>query len=172
MLDALMELFKTERISARRLALEDAEAMQAIYGDVDAMRFVGDGRPLTVEICRHWIEVTDGNFERRGYGMIALVERLTDELIGCIGVVHPDQQEDPEVKYAFRGDKWGQGFATEAVKGIVSYAKFELGKNWLTATVDPDHSASQSVLRKAGFRHTKDRKNEDGSVTQVWEINL
>ena len=104
--------------------------------------------------------------------MVGLVELATGEMVGCIGVVHPGQQEEPEVKYAFRRDKWGIGLATESVRGIVGFARGALGKTWLMATVHPDHVNSQNVLRKSGFHHARDRANDDGSVTQVWEIDL
>ena len=39
-----MYLFQTERLAARRLVKDDAEAMQVIYGDLEGMRYVGDGR--------------------------------------------------------------------------------------------------------------------------------
>lgn len=165
-------IFGTERLIARRLVMEDAEAMQAIYGDPEAMTYVGDAQPLTIDNCRYWVDVTDRNFEMRGYGMIALVERETGDLIACAGVVHPNQQEEPEVKYAIRRDKWGLGFATEIVSALVDHAHAVLGKNHLSATVNPGHVRSQSVLRKTGFHHAEDRKNEDSTVTEVWRIDL
>lgn len=162
-------LFETPRLIVRRLVNADAEAMCAIYGDEESMRFVGDARPLPVDICLHWIDVTDGNFERRGYGMMAACEKESGELVACVGVVHPNQQEEPEIKYAIRRDRWGRGLATELVAGIVEYARTELGKSRLIATVHPDHVKSQRVLQKVGFERGEDRINEDGSITQVWE---
>ena len=162
-------LFQTPRLLVRRLVKSDAEAMSAIYGDIETMKYVGDSRPLPVDICLHWIEVTDGNFERRGYGMMAACEKTTGDLVACVGIVHPDQQQQPEVKYAVRRDKWGQGLATELVMAIIEYAKAELGKDVLIATVHPDHLKSQRVLTKAGFKHETDRINDDASTTQVWK---
>ncbi|MDR3689694.1 MAG: GNAT family N-acetyltransferase [Fimbriimonas sp.] len=164
-----MSLFETERLVARRLVAEDAAAMAAIYGDSEAMKYVGDSRPLTPEICAHWVDVTNRNFERRGYGMIALIRKTDGAMVACAGIVHPDQQEEPEVKYALRRDAWGAGYATEAVCGLVRYAEEHLALRWMQSTVHPDHAASQRVLSKASFHHTRDRENEDGSFTQIWE---
>jgi len=167
-----MYLFETERLHVRRLEMGDAEGMHSIYGDALSMEFVGDGLPLPIEACRHWVEVTDRNFKRRGYGMVGAIEKSTGELIACAGIVHPSQQEEPEIKYAIRRDKWGLGFATELVTALVSFAQSSLAKTWLMATVNPAHIRSQSVLTKAGFRRGADRVNEDGSLTQVWTIQL
>lgn len=164
-----MTLFATQRLLARRLLAADAEAMFTIYGDPETVRFVGDAQPLTLDACRHWIDVTDANFKRRGYGMVALVERASDEIIGCAGVVHPGQQAEPELKYAFRRDRWGKGYATEAVTALLWFARAHWGVGRIVATVDPNNLSSQHVLAKAGFGHATDRTNEDATITQVWQ---
>jgi len=106
---------------ARRLVPSDAAAMTTIYGDRETVRYVGDGEPLDEETCQHWIEVTDRNFDIRGYGMVALESKSTGELIGCIGIVHPDQQELPELKYSFRQDQWGGGIGQRGGGGDPSF---------------------------------------------------
>jgi RimJ/RimL family protein N-acetyltransferase len=164
-----MVFFETERLVVRRLVAEDAEAMGAIYGDVEAMRYVGDGEPLSADGCRHWIEVTDRNFVHRGYGMVSFVERETGEIVGCGGIVHPDQQPEAEVKYAFRRDRWGQGFATEAVGALLRYAFRHWGVDRVIATTHPENGPSHHVLTKLGFSRLADRVNEDDSTTAVWE---
>ncbi|HTQ08601.1 MAG TPA: GNAT family N-acetyltransferase [Fimbriimonadaceae bacterium] len=166
----ITELFSTTRLSVRRLVETDAEAMLAIYGDAEAMRFVGDGRPLDLAACRYWIEVTDRNIERRGYGMLAAVDRANGELIGCVGIVHPGQQDEPELKYALRRDHWSRGLATELAAGAVAFAQDKLGLRRLIATVYAEHTKSQAVLQKTGFRLERTIVNEDGSHTQVWVL--
>ena len=162
-------LFETDRLVIRRLLPDDAAAMLAIYGDKQTVRYVGDSEPLTLESCLYWVEVTDRNFERRGYGMVAFVDRQTDEIIGCGGIVHPDQQEEPEVKYAFRRDQWGKGYATEAVVGLVRFGRENWGIGRIVSTVYPENLPSQQVLAKAGFSHLRDEVNDDATITQVWE---
>lgn len=164
-----MNLFETPRLVARRITLEDVPAMLAVYGDREAMRYVGDGEPLDEAGCRGWVEVTDRNFERRGYGMVAFVERATGQAVGFGGVVHPGDQPEVEVKYAFRRDRWGEGFATEAVVELMRHAERVWDVRRVIATVDPANRASQGVLAKVGFVHAEDRRNEDGTVTGVWE---
>ena len=164
-------LFETERLFARRLTAADAPQMLAIFGDAETMRYVGDGEILTEENCVYWVDdVTDKNFELRGYGLIGMFEKATSELVGCSGVFHPDRQPEPEVMYYLRRDRWRMGFATEIVHGLVAHARSHWGIGWIMATVHPDNLPSQRVLVKAGFKRTKDRMNEDGSITQVWEL--
>jgi RimJ/RimL family protein N-acetyltransferase len=165
-----MRLFETVRLFARNLDLGDVQSMFAIYGDVETVRFVGDSSPITIDGCKKWIEVTDKNFDLRGYGMIAFCSQETNEVIGFGGIVHPDQQDQPEVKYAFHRDFWGKGFATEAIGALIQYARSNWNVGKVIATVAPGNHASQHVLSKLGFGHVEDQTNEDASITQVWAI--
>lgn len=142
--------------------------MHAVYGDAQAMRWVGDGKPLDLAQCRHWIEVTLRNYATRGYGMFALASRDTGAVIGFCGLVHPGGQADAELKYALSRACWGKGLATEAAAAMLSFAASAKGIERVIATVDPDNIASQRVLLKAGMRLSADRQEEDGSATRVF----
>ena len=164
-------LFETPRLIGRQLAAMDTDALLQVYGDKDAMRWVGDGEPLPREDCVRWVEVTENNYARRGYGMSALVLRESGAVIGFCGLVHPGGQDEAEIKYALVRDHWGHGLATEAVGAMLAYGvqAFELSR--VIATIYPENRASQRVLEKVGMRVSEDRSNDDGSVTRVlvWE---
>ena len=161
-------VFVTDRLLARRLGAEDVEALFAVYSDAEAMRWVGDGQPITRPECEQWVTVTLANYEKRGYGMFALEERASGNIIGFCGIVHPGGQIEPEIKYAFLRSHWGRGLATEAVIGLLRYGSEVHSLTYLIATVAPDNSASQRVLLKAGMIRGELRTNEDGSQTQLF----
>jgi ribosomal-protein-alanine N-acetyltransferase len=164
-------LFETPRLRVRRLGPADADAMHAVYGDAEAMRWVGDGEPLDRAGCNEWVEVTLRNYERRGYGMFAIVDRYSEDVIGFCGLVHPGGQAEAEIKYALRRDAWGRGIATEAVEALLQHGARTHGLRRVIATVAPDNAASQRVLLKAGMAKGALRRNDDGSFTQLfsWE---
>lgn len=162
-------IFETQRLRCRRLTPEDLGALVEVYGDAEAMRWVGDGSPLTEAEGREWLRVTENNYRKRGYGMFALEERATHKVIGFCGLVHPGGQQEPEVKYAFLRTHWGQGLATEAVAALLEYGKRRHGLTHIIATAAPEHLASQRVLTKAGMSRAEPRYNADGSQTLVFE---
>lgn len=161
-------LFETPRLRIRRIQTGDAEAMFAVYGDADAMRWVGDGRPLNRDQCDEWVGVTLRNYATRGYGMVAIVERESGEVIGFCGLVHPGGQPQAEIKYALRRDRWHQGLATEAARALLAWGAATWGLLEVIATAAPDNTASHSVLLKAGLKRGELRQNPDGSHTQVF----
>jgi [ribosomal protein S5]-alanine N-acetyltransferase len=161
-------LFETERLRVRQMGTDDVDALHAVYGDADAMHWVGDGQPLPRESCEKWIGVTHSNYAKHGYGMSALVLKLTGQVVGFCGVVHPGNQIEPEIKYAFLRAYWGQGLATETVRGMIGYASRAFGLTRIIATTAPENAASHRVLMKAGMRPDDDRHDDDGSVDKVF----
>lgn len=164
-------LFQTPRLFARRIEPADAAAMHVVYGDAEAMRWVGDGKPLDLLQCEQWIEVTRRNYATRGYGMFALADRASGSVAGFCGLVHPGGQVEAELKYALRRACWGQGIATEAATAMLAAAASCFGLARVIATAAPENIASHRVLLKAGMQRGALRREEDGSNTQlfVWQ---
>ena len=162
-------LFTTPRLVARQWRDSDHAPLLAVNGDEDAMRWVGDGSPLTPEEATRWLEVTRANYATRGYGMFALESVSTREVIGFIGIVHPGGQPEAEVKYAFAREHWGKGLATEALRATVEHGAVTHGLTRMIATTAPENVASHRVLLKSGFVRGELRDAGDGSFTQVFE---
>lgn len=160
--------FTTERLRVRRWLDTDLDALLAVYGDADAMRWVGEGRAITREECVRWLEVTRSNYDKRGYGMFAIELSAQPGVIGFCGIVHPGGQIEPEVKYAFLRSCWGRGFATEALSGLIAYAHRSHGLAFLIATAAPANLASHKVLLKSAMQKAELRANADGTQTQLF----
>ena len=161
-------VFTTPRLAVRRWRHSDLDAIFAVYGDADAMRWVGDGHVITLPECERWLEVTLANYRKYGYGMFALESLADAVVIGFAGIVHPGGQPEPEIKYALRRSHWGKGFATEAVEGLVAYGAGRHALARIIATTAPENAASHQVLLKAGFMRGELRDNDDGSQTRVF----
>ena len=166
--------FETERLLVRRWRDSDLPALLAVYGDAEAMRWVGEGRAITREECVQWLAVTRSNYDKRGYGMFAIEERSSPGAVGFCGIVHPGGQPEPEVKYALHRSRWGRGLATEAVTGLVAYAASTHKLAFIIATASSQNTASHRVLLKAGMQRGDLRANDDGTHTQLfyWRAGL
>lgn len=164
-------VFQSRRLLCRRWVPHDFESLLAVYSDPQAMRWVGDGQPISRGECEEWFKVTESNYAKRGYGMFALVERDSGTVVGFAGLVHPGGQSEPEIKYAFLRTHWGIGLATEAVGELLAYGAAAHGLRRIIATVAPENLASQRVLTKCGMALARHRTNDDGSTTLVFEWN-
>jgi len=81
------------------------------------------------------------------------IQRAADNvLLGGAGL-HWEEQ-GWEFGYWLGRPFWGRGYATEALKGALKWAKYEWGKKVVWAGHFSDNKASGQVLVKAGFLYT------------------
>ena len=76
-------------------------------------------------------------------------------VIGMLGF-HPRPDGKAEVGYWLGRPFWGRGYATEALKAALGWAKGDWGKSALWAGHFVGNAASAGVLIKAGFLYTGD----------------
>tara|TARA_R110002073_G_scaffold118918_3_gene258968 strand:+ start:65675 stop:66154 length:480 start_codon:yes stop_codon:yes gene_type:complete len=155
----------------RRVGSDDLEAFYKVYSDQDAMRWVGDGQPIRHDQCVVWIAVTQQNYQKRGYGMFAVELKSTGDVIGFCGLVHPDDQEEAEIKYALHRSQWGNGYASEMAGAVLRFGFDMLGLESVIATIAPKNSASIRIVEKLGMSRIEDRQEDDGEVTLVYSTN-
>ncbi|MFK0233955.1 GNAT family N-acetyltransferase [Streptomyces vinaceus] len=104
----------------------------------------------------------EGTF-RPGWGAYAIVRTKDRRAIGGIGFHGaPDAEGNAEVGYDLVPSARGNGYATEALKGLVSWAFAQPGVSALHARVDADNAPSHAVLLRAGFERTG--PTEDGGA--------
>jgi RimJ/RimL family protein N-acetyltransferase len=155
-------VFKTERLACRRWLPSDIDTIFRVYSDPDGCRWVGDGTPITYSQCKRWLQVTANNYALRGYGMFALDDLRSDETLGFCGLVHPSDQADVEIKYAFLRSHWGRGYASEVVPHLLAHGVRSHRLEKIIATVDPENIVSQRILLKSGFAFEKAMHDEIG----------
>lgn len=162
-------LFRTNRLGCRRWVRDDLAEVYAVYSDKEGARWVGDGLPITYEECERWMETTLENYTRRGYGMFTILELPGRKIVGFGGLVHPGGQPEVEIKYAFHRSCWGQGFASEFVPALLSYAATEFKIVKVIATVAGENMASRRVLEKSSMSYVRTLREEGGSDTRFYE---
>ncbi|GAA1969482.1 GNAT family N-acetyltransferase [Amycolatopsis minnesotensis] len=97
---------------------------------------------------------------RTEYGQRQLVERVSGEVVGSIGLFWPPSGGALEVGYGVVESRRGLGYATEAVTAIVAFALTAPGVDRVCADVEIANPASGRVLEKAGLP----RRRVDGAT--------
>lgn len=148
----------TARLRLRHFRPSDSEALAAVFGDAQVMRY-GDGVQSAAWI-KAWI---NARMERYAAGpspaVYAVTTRLEDRALGYCGLFFfPDVDGRLEIEIGYRLARaaWGQGYATEAARAVRDEAFAALGLRRLIALIDPDHRASIRVAEKIGMHHEKD----------------
>jgi ribosomal-protein-alanine N-acetyltransferase len=144
----------TGRLRIRSLEDDDAERLFAIYGDAETMRYVGRaGRPVVdLEATRRSIEAIRRHARHHGFGLWGVDEREGEPLVGVAGLAFVEGHgPDVEAAYILRRDRWGHGYATEALRAILEIGHEQLGVERIVALAYVENDASRRVMEKAGM---------------------
>lgn len=77
----------------------------------------------------------------------------TPRLVGGVALVPPSGRDEiPELGFWIERSCWGLGFATEAARAVLDFARHALGLREIRATSFASNAASHNVLEKLGFR--------------------
>ncbi len=146
---------ETERLRLRSLEEADVEPLFAIYGDPETMRLVGrTGRPIPdLETARRAVESIRAGEDANGFALWAVDELDGDRLVGVAGLARVEG-EGPEIEaaYILRRDRWGRGYATEALGAVLQIGHAELGLDRIVALAYLENEASRRVMEKCGMR--------------------
>lgn len=147
-LDMILE---TERLSLRKLEQADFPALRAILQDREVM--YAYEHPFSNREVQAWLNRQLSRYERDGFGLWAMVEKATGEVIGQCGLTMQEWLERtvPEIGYLLRRDRWHQGFATEAALACREYAFGPLGLTEVFSIIRDSNFASQRVALRCGM---------------------
>lgn len=141
---------ETERLRLRPLRMSDAGRVARFAGDPGVARMILRAPTPYLECAAEgWIMTLNARAPL-GADFVFAADVEGEGLVGVIGA-HKRGDESFEVGYWFGRPYWGQGYATEALRGFVSAAQ-SLGP--LQAGHFVDNPASGRVLEKGGFAYT------------------
>ncbi|WP_372786128.1 GNAT family N-acetyltransferase [Phenylobacterium sp.] len=148
---SLFPILETERLRLTPLAADDARDIFPLMRDAEVMAFwdmpeSDDPDLIDTIVAAQVEEMGDG---RAIYW--ALRPLADDRFIGTCDLSEIDRRHKrAEVGFLLGRDAWGQGYAQEAVRAVVSYAA-TLGLRRLLARTHLGNSRSDAVLAKLGF---------------------
>ncbi len=147
---------KTARLLLRKPRLADAELIFSRYSsDPEVTKYMGWPRHTSIAQTHAFLAYSDSEWARSPVGPY-LIENLKDgHLLGSTGFAFESPQR-AMTGYVLAKDAWGFGYATEALRAIVSLAQ-TLHIAELFALCHPDHTASYHVLEKCGFVRQPER---------------
>jgi RimJ/RimL family protein N-acetyltransferase len=139
---------RTERLLLRGWRDEDLDALASIYADVEAMRWVGSPEGMDREETWRHMAYLVGHWELRGFGPWAVEEADSGRLVGRVGLLFPEGWPGLEVGWLVARAAWGRGYATEAARASVDWARGEFGAAHLISLIADDNERSARVALK------------------------
>jgi RimJ/RimL family protein N-acetyltransferase len=176
------------RISSERLDLVwmSPPFIEALLGGrrLEAARLVGavlpDGWPDAHDerFLRMRLEQMQRESESRQWLVRAIVLREDGAVVGHAGFHGPPgvnaraKPDALEVGYTIFPPYRDRGYATEAARALIGWARDVQGIRGFFASVDPANEQSLAIVRKLGFVHQGERWDDEDGLELVFELTL
>lgn len=148
-----MTILETERLTLRKLSVDDAPFMLDLLNQPSFIQFIGDRGVRTLDDARDFIAkryITA--YERLGFGIYLTSLKEDQTPIGICGLIKRDGLDDVDIGYAFLPQYWSKGYASESVSAVLAYARDELDIHRILGITTPDNTGSTRVLEKVGLK--------------------
>ncbi|RJQ51525.1 MAG: N-acetyltransferase [Desulfobacteraceae bacterium] len=145
----------TQRLGFRPWTEADLDLARGLWGDPEVTRHIGG--PFPEEKIRERLSYEIAGQAAHGVQYWPVFLRPDGSHVGCCGLrPYPSSPELFEIGIHLKRAYWGQGFAVEATRAVITYAFDELKAAGLFAGHHPANVRSRQVLAKLGFQYTHD----------------
>jgi RimJ/RimL family protein N-acetyltransferase len=148
-----MTVLETERLSLRKLTIEDAQFILTLLNEPSFIRYIGDKQVRNVEGAEAYIlNGPVASYERNGFGLYLVELRESYTPVGMCGFLKREELPDPDIGFAFLPEFWRKRFAFEAAAALLQDARARLKLQRILAITSLDNEASIKLLERLGFR--------------------
>ena len=148
-----MTVLETERLSLRKLTIEDAQFILTLLNEPSFIRYIGDKQVRNLEDAEAYIlNGPVASYERNGFGLYLVELRESYTPVGMCGFLKREELPDPDIGFAFLPEFWRKGFAFEAAAALLQDARARLKLQRILAITSLDNEASIKLLERLGFR--------------------
>lgn len=143
-------VLRTERLILRAFREDDLDAFAAMSADPEVMRFIGSGE--TVDRNGSWRTMAgfNGHWSLRGIGMWAVERQSDGAFLGRVGLHHPPYWPALECGWVLALGAWGQGYASEAARAALGFARRARPGARLVSYIRPGNRRSVKVALALG----------------------
>ncbi len=149
-------ILHTERLLLRGHRLHDFPASFSMWSDPLVTAYIG-GKPSTEQQAWSRFLQYVGHWSLMGFGYWAIEEKSTHTFIGEAGFanfhreIDPTMKDAPEIGWALASSAHGKGFATEALRSIISWGDEHFASPRTVCLIDVENLPSIGLARKIGF---------------------
>jgi ribosomal-protein-alanine N-acetyltransferase len=157
-----MNILSTKRLTLRPYTLSDVELLYKLHSNPSVMQYIPSGIRTFEETCLDLREDV-AHQEKHGFSKWAVFSKDTGDFAGRAGWASMDTSNEVEVGFKFLPQYWGNGFATEVLKALLSWGKTNI-PHPLIAFAYPENNASIQVLKKSGMIYVRQDEYEGKEI--------
>lgn len=149
-----MKIIETERLILRTWTDKDADPYYDLNQDPKVIEFLLG--PLTMQEVKDFITATNQQFDKIGYTLFAVEEKVSSKLIGFIGLNPPKWEAHftpcVEIGWRLSSQYWNKGYATEGAKAALEYGFNKCDLTEIVSFAVPANVRSIRVMDKIGMQ--------------------
>jgi [ribosomal protein S5]-alanine N-acetyltransferase len=147
-----VQVFETDRLMVRWLDVSDSEFILKLLNEPGWLQYIGDKGIRSLEDAEKYILTGPRSmYDRHGFGLFVTEVKETNEPIGLCGLIKRDGLEDVDIGYAFLAAHQSRGYAYEAAKETIDFAR-RLDLKRIVAITTKDNAPSSKLLEKLGMK--------------------
>ena len=151
-------LFSSKRLGFRTWKMQDKIPFAQMNIDQRVMEFFP--HPLSTAQSDAFLQRIQNAFDERGYGLYAVEELKSKQLIGFIGFIYQTFEADftpcVEIGWRLLPDFWGKGYATEGATACLNHGFYQLGFQSVYSFTAVVNNRSEKVMKKIGLQKVKE----------------
>ncbi len=161
-------VLETERLYLRRFLPKDATALLSMNNNPKVMQYTGDVAFKNIHEAEQFI--TNYNpYDQYQMGRWAVCCKKQGAFLGWCGLKYHPEENYVDLGYRFMEKHWKKGYATEACKGVISYAFNKLRIQNIYVYAQVKNEASIKVALKSGLQFIEQRMHEN-NLTNIYHI--
>lgn len=142
---------ETDRLVLREMTETDLDFLYEMQEDEEAARFL-DALDSDRDAQRQKLAAyRQQMFGFYGFGIWIVLEKESGKPVGRVGLQMREGFEEPELGFAVLKKYRGRGYAEEACRAVLDYAKKELELKEIRVVVDRENRKSRNLCEKLGF---------------------
>lgn len=151
-------IISTDRLCLRRWIDSDSEVFIRMNSDPEVMEYFPQ---LSTEAeTLAMISRINLAFDKNGFGLWAVENKITKEFLGFTGFMIPqfDSFFTPciEIGWRLKKESWGQGFAAEAASACLNYGFNKLDFHKIVSFTSILNQKSEKVMQRIGMSRVTD----------------
>ena len=168
----------TNRLTLVPLSMEHLQTSYAYSSDPALTKYMMFLPVESIEETKKFIEDSQRELEKETPGYYEFAVLLGEKHIGAVNLYFDTAPDLGELGWLFLPEHQGHGYATEAAKGLLEWARDALGIRRFIAHCDAENLPSQGVMRRLGMVLTdatgtrKNRGSDEIRQEYVYELTL
>jgi len=145
-------ILQTERLTLKPLGMDYLETVNKYATDIENTRYMVRLPNENIEETKQFLRGTDVEWKKETPEFYEFAILLDDVHIGAVSVYLEEDFSVGELGWIIDKTYWGNGYAYEASKELVTMCAKDLGIHRFIAHCDSENMASRKVMEKLGMK--------------------